>query len=81
MSKIALPVPGAIVIQTAVMYDGELILETSCRDYDHYKSLPEVVVYQGTQCGKTGWSSDNHYACYKSGAAIAVSPIAQPVKR
>lgn len=69
--KTASPVPGAIVIQSAVMYDGELVLETLCRDYDHYKSLPDVVDYEGTECGKTGWSSDKQYACYKSGAAIA----------
>lgn len=71
MSKVAIEVPRAIVIQAATWYDGELVLETVCRDYDHYKSLPDVVVYEGTECGKTGWSSDSHYACYKSGAAIA----------
>lgn len=73
MSKTATEVPRAIVIQSAVMYEGELVLETVCRDYDHYKSLPEVVIYEGTVCGKTGWSSDRNYACYKSGAAIATA--------
>ncbi len=71
MSKVATTVPGAIVIQSAVMYEGELVLETVCRDYDHYRTLPDVVGYEGTECGKTGWSSDRNYACYKSGAAIA----------
>lgn len=67
----AIEVPRAIVIQAALHLDGQLVLETTCRDYDHYKSLPEVVIYEGTECGKTGWSSDREYACYKSGAAIA----------
>jgi hypothetical protein len=69
--KTATEVPRAIVIQVAQWYDGELVLETVCRDYDHYRTLPDVVTYEGTVCGKTGWSSDNNYACYKSGAAIA----------
>ena len=80
--KQAIEVPKAIVIQVATWYPAgidpeggahghELILETACRDYDHYTSLPEVVVYEGTECGKTGWSSDRNYACYKSGACIA----------
>lgn len=67
----AIAVPKAIVIQVATWYDGELVLETVCRDYDHYRTLPDVVVYEGTECGKTGWSSDRNYACYKSGACIA----------
>ena len=69
--KRAIAVPKAIVIQVATWYDGELVLETVCRDYDHYRTLPDVVTYQGMECGKTGWSSDSHYACYKSGASIA----------
>jgi hypothetical protein len=69
--KTAIEVPKAIVIQSSVWYEGELVLETTCRDYDHYVSLPNVVVYEGVECGKTGWSSDSNYACYKSGASIA----------
>lgn len=74
----AIEVPRAIVIQVATWYEEELVLETVCRDYDHYVSLPDVVVYQDrltgnkpVECGKTGWSSDRNYACYKSGACIA----------
>lgn len=60
---------NAIVITAAFLAEG--ILETNCRDYDHYVSLPDVVSYQGVRYGKTGWSSDRHYACYKRGAMIA----------
>lgn len=74
----AIEVPRAIVIQVATWYEEELVLETVCRDYDHYVSLPDVVTYQDrltgnkpVECGKTGWSSDRNYACYKSGACIA----------
>lgn len=70
MSK-AIAVPNAITIQSSVWLEGQLILLTGCRDYDQFASLPDVVVYEGTECGKTGWSSDSHYACYKSGVAIA----------
>jgi hypothetical protein len=89
IEKLAKPVNGAIVIQVAQFYDGELVLETVCRGYDHYVSLPDVVEYQGeaslplagfvkvsaTVCGKTGWSSDSGYACYKSGACIAYAVL------
>lgn len=64
-------VPGAIVITSYARIEGELVLETTCRDYDHYKSLPDVVEYEGVVCGKTGWSSDRNYACYKSSAKVA----------
>ena len=64
-------VKGVIVLLGACMLDGELVLETTCRDYDHFVSLPDVVEYGGTLCGKTGWSSDTNRACYKSGAMLA----------
>lgn len=60
---------NAIVITAAYLVEG--VLETNCNDYDHYKSLPQVVSYCGEMYGKTGWSSDKHYACYKRNVAIA----------
>lgn len=71
-------VPGAIVITSSARIEGELVLETTCRDYDHYKSLPDVVSYSGEMCGKTGWNSDRQYACYKSGARIAKKVAVSP---
>ncbi len=65
-------VEGAIVITAHHVIDGEVVIETTCRDYDHYKSLPDVVSFEGTVCGKTGWNSDREYACYKSGAKVAM---------
>ena len=64
-------VKGAIVLSSAGWCEGELILTTTCRDYDHFASLPDVVSYRGVECGKTGWSSDTMMACYKQGATIA----------
>lgn len=65
----------AITITVAQMVDGELILETDCLNYDHYNMLPAAVsfAWKGEQiiCGKTGWSSDRNYACYKSSKPIA----------
>lgn len=68
---VAIEFPRAIVLQAVYNIEGETVLETTCRDYDHYKTLPNVVVYNGIECGKTGWSSDKQYACYKSNALIA----------
>ncbi len=64
-------IKDSIVITCVHRMDGQLVLETECADYDAYKALPEVVSYEGTVCGKSGWSSDRNYACYKSNMAVA----------
>ncbi len=71
MAMVAHEVPRAIVLLSAQRIEGNLVLETNCRDYDNYKTLPDVVAYEGTLCAKTGWSSDRYYACYQSRMAIA----------
>jgi hypothetical protein len=67
-------IPGAIVLDAVYVLDGDVILETGCRDFDHYITLPTAVQYDGRICGKTGWSSDTHKACYKSSAKVALPP-------
>lgn len=74
-------VQGAIVITAHHIIEGETVLETACRDYDHYKTLPAVVSYEGTVCGLTGWNSDRGYACYKSGAKVAYLKLVHFVVR
>ena len=69
----AYAVPNAIVITCVHRLDSQLVLETACEDYEAYKALPQVVVYDSVECAKTGWSSDRCYACYKSGVPIAHS--------
>lgn len=64
-------VDDALVLLAVHKIEGEVVLETTCRDYDHYVTLPQVVEYEGRECGKTGWSSDTNRACYKSGVMIA----------
>ena len=71
MQSQATTVPEAIVILMAGWLEGKLVIETTCPNYDHYRTLPQVVSYQGIECGKTGWSSDTNRACYKSGAHVA----------
>jgi len=71
MTMVAHEIPRTIVISYAQRIEGEMVLETSCRDYDHFVSLPEVVAYDGIMCGKSGWNSDRGYACYKSSLLIA----------
>ena len=68
-------VQEAIVITNAQIVEGETVLETACRDFDQFLSLPQVVEFEGRVCGKTGWSSDRNYACYRSGAKIARSTV------
>jgi hypothetical protein len=61
----------AIVITSHGIIEGQYVLETACADFDAYKALPDVVMFEGKLCGKTGWSSDRNYACYKSGVPVA----------
>ena len=61
----------AIVLLNAQRLDGDLVLETPCKDFDAFTKLPQVVAYSGIMCGKTGWSSDTYKACYKSSAQVA----------
>ena len=61
----------AIVLLNAQRLEGDLILETTCRDYEQYCTLPQVVAYSGIMCGLSAWSSDRQTACYKSSVAIA----------
>jgi hypothetical protein len=74
-TKYANVVQDAIVITATYVLGGETILETNCQDYDHFASLPQVVSYNGVECGKTGWSSDRGYACYKSGAVMIARKV------
>jgi hypothetical protein len=67
----AIEVPRAITLLNVQTLDGQTVLETTCSDYEHYKSLPQVVSYNGVMCGLTGWNSDLNKACYKSGIDIA----------
>lgn len=62
---------NAIPVTSSHIIEGQVVIETTCRDYDHYRSLPDAVTYNGVVCGKTGWNSDRGYACYKSGVALA----------
>ena len=71
MPTLAHTISDAIQITASYILEGETVLETDCYDYDHYRSLPAVVRYDGIICSKTGWSSDRNYACYKSRGRVA----------
>jgi hypothetical protein len=64
-------ITDAIVVSASHIIEGETILETSCSDFEHFCSLPSVVVFEGRVCGKSAWSSDTNRACYKSGMRVA----------
>lgn len=60
-----------IVVTSLHKIEGTMILETPCSDYDFYTSLPQCVMFDGKYFGKTGWSSDTGYACYKDNQHFA----------
>jgi hypothetical protein len=57
-------------IQALQIIEGQTVAEVDCRDYDEYHALPDALEVEGKILGKTGWSSDRHYACYKSGVLL-----------
>ena len=62
----AIVISGIAILSHHVI-EGEVVIETICRDFDHFCSLPDVVAYDGRLLAKTGWSSDTMKACYKTG--------------
>jgi len=64
-------VKGAIVVLSCHIIEGQVVIETNCRDYEHFTTLPEVVCFDEIHCAKSGWSSDTNRACYKSSKQIA----------
>jgi len=58
------------VIQKIATIGGQVVAEVTCRDYDDYNALPDAIEVGGRILGKTGWSSDTGYACYKSGVLL-----------
>lgn len=64
-------IKDAIPVSYEITLDGQKVFETSCSDFDQYKTLPDVVTYAGNSYTKTGWSSDSGRACYKQSTRIA----------
>lgn len=61
----ALAIRSMIRVQALMVVEGETVAEVDCADYDAFKNLPDAIKVEGKLLGKTGWSSDRHYACYK----------------
>jgi hypothetical protein len=57
-------------IQAIQVVESQTIATVTCHDYDEYRVLPDAIEVQGQVLGKTGWSSDKCYACYKSGVLL-----------
>jgi hypothetical protein len=69
--KDPVPVIGAFAVLSDHILDNKLVFEITCSDFNHYKSLPEVLSYKGIQCIKGGWSSDTQKCCYQQSKKIA----------
>lgn len=61
----AVAITNLIRVNILVVIDGEAIAEVDCADYDAYRKLPDAIQVQGYIVGKSGWSSDRNFACYK----------------
>lgn len=62
---------SGIVVNSHYCLDNEFWLETDCKDYEAWSSLPAIVAFGGQKYGKTGWNSDLHKACYSTGKSFA----------
>ncbi len=63
----------AVAVLAKDTIGNTVILTVTCRDYDHYKQLPQAVAFDGKTFGLTGWNSDRCIACYRSDAGIALA--------
>jgi hypothetical protein len=63
-------VKGALTAINVAEVEGLTCAAVNCRDYDHYKGLPEVVSHNGRLLGKTGWNSDTGHAYYQDNATV-----------
>ena len=71
LERVALtPEPGHLTILQVGMVEGTMCALVDCTDHDIFQALPQVVSYQGTLLGKTGWNSDTHRAHYQSNALV-----------
>ena len=58
---------GYLRAVTVQVIEGKTCAMVDCHDYDHFRTLPDVVSYAGVMMGKTGWNSDTGHAHYQSG--------------
>lgn len=59
-----------IAVRYAQQIDNDQLVEVNCSDFDEYKKLPDAIEFEGKVLGKTGWSSDTGYACYKQNVML-----------
>lgn len=68
----AYTLPKSIRITAHYGFGDVFIIETDCRDYDEFSSLPAAVVHNGSVYGKSSWNSDKSYAVYRTDKLVAV---------
>lgn len=59
-----------VKINFLTIIEGQVVATVDCDGYDTFAALPDAIEVEGKILGKTGWSSDLHYACYKSGVIL-----------
>ncbi len=52
--------------------DRHKTMKVYCYDYNHYRSLPEVVVYQGSRFGRSFWEAKVYRATYRNDTLLAL---------
>lgn len=60
-----------LTLQSLFRFDDIWFAECDCNDYDHYKSLPNVIEAQGHVLGKSAWNSERNIAYYRDDKIIA----------
>jgi len=51
--------------------NGVKVLVSQCNSHEAFKQLPEMVNFEGTLFGKSGWNSDKEIAYYRTDARVA----------
>lgn len=65
-----------IVVRSLQFIEGDSIATVDCADFEAYQKLPDALRIGDALYGKTGWSNDSNYACYKSQVNLATAAVA-----
>jgi len=65
------PDPASYGILRVSNSGGIKTIVCHCVDYEHFKTFPPVVKYQGERYARVGWNRDDNYCWYRANMALA----------
>lgn len=60
-----------LVVHQHEVFEGVHYITATCYDYEHFRSLPDVISFNSQICGKSAWNSDKCVVYYRSDMKFA----------